>query len=44
MAWAFANVENVRQGKFFDININEKDETKAKSQKLMKCAKNCLQI
>ena len=24
------NVEDVRQGKFFDININEKDEKKAK--------------
>tara|TARA_B100000579_G_C22832440_1_gene856777 strand:- start:1698 stop:1931 length:234 start_codon:yes stop_codon:yes gene_type:complete len=35
----FANVENVRQGKFFDININEKDETKAKSKVEEMCKK-----
>ena len=29
---AFDNVSEVRQGKFFDIEINESDETKAKSQ------------
>ena len=29
---SFSNVEEVRQGKFFEININENDETKAKSQ------------
>ena len=26
----FANVRDVRQGKYFDININENDEQKAK--------------
>ena len=26
----FANVKNVRQGKYFDIDINENDEQKAK--------------
>ena len=26
----FANVKDVRQGKYFDIDINEKDEQKAK--------------
>ena len=35
----FANVENVRQGKFFDININEKDENKAKSKVEEMCKK-----
>ena len=29
---SFLNIEEVRQGKFFEININENDETKAKSQ------------
>ena len=33
------NVENVRQGKFFDIDINEKDETKAKSKVEEMCKK-----
>ena len=28
---SFSNVEEVRQGKFFEINVNEKDENKAKS-------------
>ena len=28
----FINVEEVRQGKFFEINVNENDESKAKSQ------------
>ena len=27
----FNNVEEVRQGKFFEIEVNEKDENKAKS-------------
>ena len=27
----FDNVEEVRQGKFFEIKVNEKNETKAKS-------------
>ncbi len=35
----FSNVESVRQGKFFEININEKDETKAKSQVEEMCKK-----
>ena len=36
---SFSNVEEVRQGKFFEININENDETKAKSQVEDKCKK-----
>ena len=28
----FKNINEVRQGKFFDIEINEADENKAKSQ------------
>ena len=28
---SFSNVEDVRQGKFFEINVNERNETKAKS-------------
>jgi phosphoribosylformylglycinamidine synthase len=28
----FKNISEVRQGKFFDIEINETDENKAKSQ------------
>tara|TARA_Y100000992_G_C21260873_1_gene491224 strand:+ start:1079 stop:1312 length:234 start_codon:yes stop_codon:yes gene_type:complete len=28
----FANVNDVRQGKFFEISINENDEQKAKNQ------------
>ena len=28
----FINVEEVRQGKFFEINVNENDESKAKSE------------
>ena len=28
----YNNVEEVRQGKFFEININENDEAKARSQ------------
>ncbi len=28
----FKNINEVRQGKFFDIEINETDENKAKSQ------------
>tara|TARA_B100002051_G_scaffold270695_1_gene304060 strand:- start:1358 stop:1591 length:234 start_codon:yes stop_codon:yes gene_type:complete len=27
----FTNIEEVRQGKFFEIEVNEKDENKAKS-------------
>ena len=27
----FSNVEEVRQGKFFEINVNENNEIKAKS-------------
>ena len=29
---AFNNVSEVRQGKYFDIEVNESDESKAKSQ------------
>jgi len=28
----FINVKEVRQGKFFEINVNENDESKAKSE------------
>ena len=28
----FSNVSGVRQGKYFDIEINEKDDSKAKSK------------
>ena len=36
---AFDNVSEVRQGKFFDIEINESDEAKAKSQAEEMCKK-----
>ena len=36
---SFSDVEEVRQGKFFDIEINESDETKAKSQAEEMCKK-----
>ena len=35
----FLNVEEIRQGKYFEININENDETKAKSQVENMCKK-----
>tara|TARA_Y100001970_G_C14233545_1_gene860331 strand:+ start:1114 stop:1347 length:234 start_codon:yes stop_codon:yes gene_type:complete len=35
----FLNVRDVRQGKFFEIDINEKDEIKAKSQVEEMCKK-----
>ncbi len=35
----FANVEGVRQGKYFDVEINEKDEAKAKSKVEDMCKK-----
>tara|TARA_B100000900_G_scaffold343633_1_gene307430 strand:- start:142 stop:375 length:234 start_codon:yes stop_codon:yes gene_type:complete len=35
----FPNVENVRQGKYFDLEINEKDETKAKVKAEEMCKK-----
>ena len=36
---SFSNVEEVRQGKFFEININESNEAKAKSQVEEMCEK-----
>ena len=36
---AFDNVSEVRQGKYFDIEINEIDESKAKSQVEEMCKK-----
>ena len=36
---SFSKVEEVRQGKFFEININENDATKAKSQVEDMCKK-----
>ena len=36
---SFSNVDEVRQGKFFEININENDATKAKSQVEDMCKK-----
>ncbi len=35
----FINVEQIRQGKYFEIDINENDETKAKSQVEEMCKK-----
>ena len=35
----FPEVENVRQGKYFDLEINEKDEVKAKSKAEDMCKK-----
>ena len=35
----FNNVEGVRQGKFFEIEVNESDENKAKSQVDEMCKK-----
>ena len=36
---AFDNVSEVRQGKYFDIEVNENDESKAKSQVEEMCKK-----
>ena len=36
---SFSNVNEVRQGKYFDIEINENDENKAKSQAEEMCKK-----
>ena len=36
---AFDNVSEVRQGKYFDIEVNESDERKAKSQVEEMCKK-----
>ena len=36
---SFLNVKDVRQGKFFEIDVNEKDEIKAKSQVEEMCKK-----
>ena len=35
----FSNVNGVRQGKYFDIEINEKEESKAKSKVDEMCKK-----
>ena len=35
----FNNVDEVRQGKFFEINVNENDEVKAKLQVEEMCKK-----
>ena len=35
----FSSVSDVRQGKFFEINVNENDETKAKLQEEDMCKK-----
>ena len=35
----FDNVSEVRQGKYFDIEVNENDESKAKSQVEEMCKK-----
>ena len=35
----FSNVSEVRQGKYFDIEIDEKDESKAKSKVEDMCSK-----
>ena len=36
---SFSNVEEVRQGKFFEINVNETNEAKAKEQVEEMCKK-----
>ena len=36
---SFTNVSEVRQGKYFDIEVNESDESKAKSQVEEMCKK-----
>ncbi len=35
----FVNVEQIRQGKYFEIDVNESDEIKAKSQVEEMCKK-----
>ena len=35
----FDNIDEVRQGKYFEININEQDEKKAKAQVEEMCKK-----
>ena len=35
----FSNINEVRQGKYFDIEVNEKDEAKAKPQVEAMCKK-----
>ena len=35
----FNNIDDVRQGKFFEINVNENDEAKAKLQVEEMCKK-----
>ena len=35
----FDNIDEVRQGKYFEININEQDEKKAKTQVEEMCKK-----
>ncbi len=36
---SFTNVSEVRQGKYFDIEVNESDESKAKTQVEEMCKK-----
>ena len=36
---SFSNIEDVRQGKFFEISMKENDETKAKAQVEEMCKK-----
>ena len=36
---SFSNIDEVRQGKFFEINVNENDEAKAKLQVEEMCKK-----
>ena len=35
----FDNIDEVRQGKYFEINLNEQDENKAKAQVEEMCKK-----
>ena len=35
----FPEIDSVRQGKYFDLEVNEKDETKAKSKAEEVCKK-----
>ena len=36
---SFSNVEEIRQGKYFEISLNENNETKAKAQVEEMCKK-----
>ena len=39
MGMRFGNIDEVRQGKYFEINVNEQNENKAKAQVEEMCKK-----